>query len=130
MEAYVQTCPLVLLLLFRVAVAKSVPFEALQVGLVKLVIRLCDEVLVECFLTSWSEKRKDPRLTLFLFGLCMASNASLMVTPLRFRATTVMPRGNSISIFLTGGVVSIFLRISLSSTDVEDELIFLCTNKH
>ena len=48
LEAYVQTCPLVLLLLFCVAIAQSVPFEAFKVGLVKLVIRLCDVVLAEC----------------------------------------------------------------------------------
>lgn len=40
LQAYMQTRPLVKLLLFRITVAQSVPLEALQVGLVKFVIRL------------------------------------------------------------------------------------------
>ncbi len=48
-----------------------------------------------------------------------------MVTPLRFRAVTSSPNGKCRSIFLTGGVVSSFLRISLSSTVEGDVLIFL-----
>lgn len=48
-----------------------------------------------------------------------------MVTPLRFRAVTSNPSGKCRSIFLTGGVVSIFLSMSLSSTVVGDVLIFL-----
>lgn len=48
-----------------------------------------------------------------------------MVTPLRFRAVTSSPSGKCRSIFFTGGVVSSFLRISLSSTVEGDVLIFL-----
>ena len=63
--------------------------------------------------------------TLFLYCLWMASMASLMVTPLRFRAVTSRPRGKCRSIFLTGGVVSSFLRTSLSSIVEGEVLIFL-----
>lgn len=55
----------------------------------------------------------------------MASNASLMVTPLRFLAVTSSPSGKCRSIFLTGGVVSSFLRMSFSSTVDGDVFIFL-----
>jgi len=48
-----------------------------------------------------------------------------MVTPLRFRAVTSRPRGKWRSIFLTGGVVSSFLRMDESSTVLDDVLIFL-----
>ena len=48
-----------------------------------------------------------------------------MVTPLRFRAVTSSPNGKCRSIFLRGGVVRSFLRISLSSTVEGDVLIFL-----
>lgn len=48
-----------------------------------------------------------------------------MVTPLRFRAVTSNPKGKWRSIFLTGGVVSSFLRMSFSSTVDGDLLIFL-----
>lgn len=61
----------------------------------------------------------------FLYGLWIASSASLMVTPLRFRAVTSSPRGKRRSIFLTGGVVRNFFRISLSSIEVGDVFIFL-----
>ena len=56
------------------------------------------------------------RLTFFLNCLWIASSASFIVTPFRFRAVTSSPRGKCRSIFLTGGVVSIFLSASLSST--------------
>lgn len=49
-----------------------------------------------------------------------------MVTPFRFRAVTSRPRGKCRSIFLTGGVVSIFLSASLSSRVVGEVLSFLC----
>ena len=65
--------------------------------------------------------------TFFLNCLWMASMASLMVTPLRFRAVTSRPSGKWRSIFLMGGVVRSFLRTSLSSMDVGDVLIFLLT---
>lgn len=55
----------------------------------------------------------------------MASIASLMVTPLRFRAVTSIPRGKCRSIFLTGGVVSSFFRMAVSSMVVGDVFIFL-----
>ena len=57
----------------------------------------------------------------------MASNASLIVTPFKFRAVTSSPRGKCRSIFLTGGSVSIFLRalFSGSSIDIGDLLIRL-----
>lgn len=48
-----------------------------------------------------------------------------MVTPFRFRAVTSSPRGKWRSIFLTGGLVKCFLRISFSSIVVGDVLIFL-----
>ena len=64
-------------------------------------------------------------LTFFLNCLWMASSASLMVTPLRFLAVTSNPSGKCRSIFLTGGVVSSFLRMSFSSTVEGDVLIFL-----
>jgi hypothetical protein len=49
-----------------------------------------------------------------------------MVTPFRFRAVTSRPRGKCRSIFLTGGVVSIFLSASLSSRVAGEVLSFLC----
>jgi hypothetical protein len=48
-----------------------------------------------------------------------------MVTPFRFRAVTSSPSGKWRSIFLTGGIVSIFLRASLSSRDDGEVLSFL-----
>ena len=51
----------------------------------------------------------------FLNCLWMASNASLIVTPLRLRAVTSRPKGKWRSIFLTGGVVRNFFSASLSS---------------
>ena len=69
--------------------------------------------------------QRTSRHTLFLNCLCIASSASLMVTPFRFRATTSIPVGNLRSIFLTGGLVSIFLRTPGSSIELEDWLIFL-----
>lgn len=63
--------------------------------------------------------------TLFLNCLWIASSASLIVTPLRFRATTSSPNGKCRSIFLTGGSVSIFFRMSLSSTVDGEVLTFL-----
>lgn len=63
--------------------------------------------------------------TFFLNCLWIASNASLIVTPFRFRAVTSSPRGKCRSIFLTGGVVSIFFRIVGSSTVLVDVLSFL-----
>ena len=63
--------------------------------------------------------------TRFLLALWMASRASLMVTPLRYRAVIFMPREVTRSIRLTGGSVRCFVRISLSSTWEEDVLIFL-----
>jgi hypothetical protein len=48
-----------------------------------------------------------------------------MVTPLRFLAVTSNPSGKCRSIFLTGGVVSSFLRMSFSSTVEGDVLTFL-----
>lgn len=63
--------------------------------------------------------------TLFLNCLWMASNASLIVTPLRFRAVTSSPSGKCRSIFLIGGSVSIFFKISRSSTVDGEVLTFL-----
>lgn len=48
-----------------------------------------------------------------------------MVTPFRFLAVTVMPVGKTRSIFLMGGVESIFLSASGLSTLVGEVLIFL-----
>lgn len=69
--------------------------------------------------------------TFFLNCLWIASNASLIVTPLRFRAVTSSPRGKCRSIFLTGGLVRNFLRVSLSSSVAGDVLSFLrIRNQH
>lgn len=67
--------------------------------------------------------------TFFLYCLWIASIASLIVTPFRFRAVTSRPRGKCRSIFLTGGVVRSFLRYSLSSMVLGDVLIFLCRRR-
>ena len=64
--------------------------------------------------------------TFFLNCLWIASNASLIVTPFRFRAVTSRPRGKWRSIFLTGGVVRCFLRTSLSSSVAGEVFSFLC----
>lgn len=64
-------------------------------------------------------------LTFFLNCLWMASSASLMVTPLRFRAVTSRPRGKWRSIFLMGGVTSSFLRTAGSSTVEGEAFSFL-----
>lgn len=63
--------------------------------------------------------------TFFLNCLWIASSASLIVTPLRFRAVTSRPRGKWRSIFLTGGVVKNFLSVSFSSSVAGDVLSFL-----
>lgn len=63
--------------------------------------------------------------TFFLNCLWMASSASLIVTPFRFRAVTSRPKGKCKSIFLTGGLTSFSLRISLSSMVFGDLLSFL-----
>jgi hypothetical protein len=55
----------------------------------------------------------------------MASRASLMVTPFRFRAVTSRPRGKCRSIFLMGGSVSMVLRIAGSATVLGEVFIFL-----
>lgn len=54
----------------------------------------------------------------------MASSASLIVTPFKFRAATSRPSGKCRSIFLTGGVVRSFLRTAGSSTVLGDLLSF------
>lgn len=64
-------------------------------------------------------------LTFFLNCLCIASSASFIVTPFRFRAETSRPNGKCRSIFLTGGVVSNFLRTVGSSTSCTEVLTFL-----
>lgn len=68
---------------------------------------------------------EEGETTFFLYCLCIASRASLMVTPLRFRAVTSRPRGKWRSIFLTGGVTRNLLRISLSSIVEGDVFSFL-----
>lgn len=65
------------------------------------------------------------RHTFFLNCLWIASSASFIVTPFRFRAVTSSPRGKCRSIFLTGGVVRSFLSASLSSTVDGDVFNFL-----
>lgn len=54
----------------------------------------------------------------------MASSASLIVTPFRFRAVTSSPNGKCRSIFLTGGVVRCFFSqlFSGSSSELGDLL--------
>lgn len=58
----------------------------------------------------------------------MASSASFIVTPNLFRAVTTVPSGNCRSITLTKGVTRGLVRMSLSSTLVDDVLIFLFTD--
>ena len=58
----------------------------------------------------------------------MASRASLIVTPLRFRAVTSSPSGKCRSIFLTGGLVKNFLSASFSSSVAGDVFNFLQPN--
>lgn len=53
--------------------------------------------------------------TFFLNCLWIASSASLIVTPFRFRAVTSKPSGKCRSIFLTGGVTRYFFNASFSS---------------
>ena len=65
-------------------------------------------------------------LTFFLNCLWIASSASLMVTPFKFRAVTSRPRGKCKSIFFTGGVVRSFFSASRSSIVVGDVFNFLC----
>ena len=55
----------------------------------------------------------------------MASSASLIVTPFKFRAVTSRPVGKRKSIFLTGGVVRSFFNTSLSSSDAGEVFSFL-----
>ena len=64
---------------------------------------------------DWSASGKAWKITFFLNCLWIASSASFIVTPFKFRAVTSSPRGKCRSIFLTGGVVRNFLRASLSS---------------
>lgn len=64
-------------------------------------------------------------LTFFLNCLYMASSASFIVTPFRFRAVTSSPRGKWRSIFFTGGVVKNFFNASLSSNVAGEVLSFL-----
>ena len=64
-------------------------------------------------------------LTFFLNCLYIASSASFIVTPFRFRAVTSSPRGKWRSIFFTGGVVKNFFNASLSSSEPGEVLSFL-----
>lgn len=64
-------------------------------------------------------------VTFFLNCLCMASRASLIVTPFRFRAVTSRPSGKWRSIFLTGGLVRNFLSASFSSSVAGEVFSFL-----
>ncbi len=68
---------------------------------------------------------KVEKITFFLNCLCMASRASLIVTPFRFRAVTSRPSGKCRSIFLTGGLVRNFLSTSFSSSVAGEVLSFL-----
>lgn len=97
-----------------------IPLEASEDGFVKLVICLMDG-RVSCRLIEEQYLRR----TFFLNCLYIASRASLIVTPLRFRAVTSRPNGKCRSIFLTGGVTRYFLRASLSSRLAGDVLSFL-----
>lgn len=94
-----------------------VPFETGEVRLLELVVGLERSEKLVCAIVA--------TLTFFRYALWMASRASLMVTPLRFRAVTSFPNGKCRSIFLTGGVVKCNLRIAVSSTCIEVWLIFL-----
>lgn len=73
----------------------------------------------------WNTNDQTGRLAFFLNCLWIASSASFIVTPFRFRAVTSRPRGKCRSIFLTGGVVRNFLSASLSSTVDGDVFNFL-----
>lgn len=98
----------------------GIPLEASEDGFVKLVISLMGGTVSRRLIAEQCFRR-----TFFLNCLYIASRASLIVTPLRFRAVTSRPNGKCRSIFLTGGVVRNFLRASLSSTDEGDVLSFL-----
>ena len=80
---------------------------------------------IESVMLMYFVGKRIKKHTRFLNCLWMASSASLMVTPLRFRAVTSSPSGKCRSIFLTGGVVSSFLSMSFSSTVLGEVLIFL-----
>ena len=100
-----------------------VPFETGEDGEFELVVCLVGSVVVS------TAARSDVMVrgldTFFLNCLWIASNASLIVTPLRFLAVTSSPSGKCRSIFLTGGFVRNFFRTSLSSKDAGEVFSFL-----
>lgn len=113
-----EACPALLL----------VPLEASEVGLVQFVIRLgcvSGRSDSEGMVTRKGGIGRECDHTFFLNCLWMASSASLIVTPLEFRAVTSKPSGKCKSILLTGGLTSFNLRMSLSSTVDGDVLSFL-----
>lgn len=75
-----------------------------------------------CITSRIIESMKEVYRTFFLNCLWIASRASLMVTPFRFRAVTSNPNGKCRSIFFTGGSVSIFLSTPGSSSVAGDLL--------
>ena len=81
--------------------------------------------LSQILFTNEDVVRGEPKVTFFLNCLWIASSASLIVTPLRFRAVTSRPSGKCRSIFLTGGLVRNFLRTSFSSKVAGEVLSFL-----
>ena len=103
-----------------------VPFEAREDGEFELVVCLVGAIVLTLLWESLG--LVDGLGTFFLNCLWIASNASLIVTPLRFLAVTSSPSGKCRSIFLTGGFVRNFFRTSLSSRDAGEVFSFLLEN--
>ena len=78
--------------------------------------------MMQCYMWVFDDEAGH---TFFLCCLYMASSASFIVTPFRFRAVTSSPSGKWRSIFLTGGVVRNFFKASLSSTVAGEVFSFL-----
>ena len=100
-----------------------VPFETGKDRELELVVCLVAAIVSALLLESLG--LVDGLGTFFLNCLWIASNASLIVTPLRFLAVTSSPSGKWRSIFLTGGFVRNFFRTSRSSRDAGEVFSFL-----
>ena len=86
-----------------------VELESSENGVFKLIVGLEVGELAGCLSTK-ADGSSNAQFTFFLYCLWIASKASLIVTPFRFRAVTSRPVSMCSSILLTGGSVSIFLR--------------------
>ena len=106
-----------------------VPLEACQHGQFQLIVGLQEaECQRQISMTRTPFAFAAAGHTFFLNCLWIASNASLIVTPFRFRAVTSSPSGKCRSIFFTGGVVRNFLSTAGSSTVLGDVLSLLCVH--